>query len=243
MKQAAVNAAFFLTVPGPKMIWQFGELGYDHSIDENGRTGEKPIEWGYLNVPEREGLYDTYSKLMDLRNSYPELFSQNVTFNWRVAVSNWSSGRFLTANAGGKSMVVVGNFTATAGNYAVSFPQTGKWYDYMSGETINIVSLLQSINIPAHEFRLYLNFEPTATGIEHVMPELYNKVSYYDRSTDKLEITGGLSATIEIYTINGVLVQSQHNISSLGLSALPSGYYIARVRLTNGTVETCKVMR
>ena len=28
MKQLGTNAAFFLTVPGPKMIWQFGELGY-----------------------------------------------------------------------------------------------------------------------------------------------------------------------------------------------------------------------
>lgn len=27
MKQLGTNAAFFLTVPGPKMIWQFGELG------------------------------------------------------------------------------------------------------------------------------------------------------------------------------------------------------------------------
>ena len=33
MKQLGTNAAFFLTVPGPKMIWQFGELGYDYSIN------------------------------------------------------------------------------------------------------------------------------------------------------------------------------------------------------------------
>src|SRR5690554_3088586 len=35
MSQLGTNAAFFLTIPGPKMIWQFGELGYDISIDEN----------------------------------------------------------------------------------------------------------------------------------------------------------------------------------------------------------------
>ena len=33
MKRLALNAAFFFTVPGPKMIWQFGELGYDYSIN------------------------------------------------------------------------------------------------------------------------------------------------------------------------------------------------------------------
>ncbi|MEI9909455.1 MAG: hypothetical protein WDO71_07195 [Bacteroidota bacterium] len=33
LKRMELNAAFFLTIPGPKMIWQFGELGYDFSIN------------------------------------------------------------------------------------------------------------------------------------------------------------------------------------------------------------------
>ena len=43
-----MNAAFFLPIPGPKMMWQFGELGYDIDINQNGRTGAKPILWNYL---------------------------------------------------------------------------------------------------------------------------------------------------------------------------------------------------
>jgi 1,4-alpha-glucan branching enzyme len=43
-------AAFFFTVPGPKMMWQFGELGFDYSIDYNGRLGRKPIRWDYLQT-------------------------------------------------------------------------------------------------------------------------------------------------------------------------------------------------
>ena len=50
-----LNAAFLLTIPGPKMIWQFGELGYDYSINtctngtvnNNCRLDEKPIRWDY----------------------------------------------------------------------------------------------------------------------------------------------------------------------------------------------------
>lgn len=34
MNQLAANAAFCFTVPGPKMIWQFGELGYDETLGE-----------------------------------------------------------------------------------------------------------------------------------------------------------------------------------------------------------------
>ena len=35
-------------LPGPKMIWQFSEIGYDISIDYNGRLGRKPIKWNFV---------------------------------------------------------------------------------------------------------------------------------------------------------------------------------------------------
>jgi len=37
LKRMEVCANFFVPIPGPKMIWMFGELGYDYSIDFNGR--------------------------------------------------------------------------------------------------------------------------------------------------------------------------------------------------------------
>ena len=48
LERTGAAAVFLISIPGPKMIWQFGELGYDVSIDENGRTGRKPIKWGLL---------------------------------------------------------------------------------------------------------------------------------------------------------------------------------------------------
>ena len=50
------------------MIWQFGEW-VDYSIEENGRTGKKPIKWEYYDDANRKALYDTYAKLMTLRNA------------------------------------------------------------------------------------------------------------------------------------------------------------------------------
>ena len=66
--------AFFLTLPGPKMIWQFGELGYDYSIDYNGRVGNKPIRWNYFEEEDRKNLYKTIAALLKLRH-------ENYTFN------------------------------------------------------------------------------------------------------------------------------------------------------------------
>ena len=60
MSQAICNAAMFLTVPGPKMIWQFGELGYDIS-GGNGDTDPKEPHWEYYDDPARHSLYTAYS--------------------------------------------------------------------------------------------------------------------------------------------------------------------------------------
>ena len=144
MSQLSVNAAFFFTVPGPKMIWQFEEMGYDISIEENGRTGRKPIKWDYLDVPQRKQLHDTYAKLIALRMDEPEMFSSTATLQWKVTDTDWKNGRFLTlSNANGtKQVVVIGNFTNTAISATTSFPKTGMWYNYMdSSETLEVTSI------------------------------------------------------------------------------------------------------
>ena len=83
MRRAGASAAFFLTVPGPKMIWQFGEIGYDISIEENGRTGEKPVNTPeYMAVPAPKALYDTYSKLLKFRRENPRFFDSDASFSW-----------------------------------------------------------------------------------------------------------------------------------------------------------------
>lgn len=160
MKQLATNAAFFFTVSGPKMVWQFGEMGYDISINENGRTGKKPVKWEYMDINERRVLNNTYAKLIGLRNTHPELFTSSATMDWKVSTSNWTNGRFITLTSGNKGVVVVGNFTEKDATFSTSFPSTGVWYNYMDTQKVlNVNAVVQQISIPAHEFVLYTNFE------------------------------------------------------------------------------------
>lgn len=155
MNQLALNTTFFLTVPGPKMVWQFGEMGYDISIEENGRTGRKPLHWEYLDNADRKGLHDVYAGLMKLRNAHPELFDANATLTWKVETSDWDNGRtLLVKSITGKQLVVVGNFTHTATD--IVFPATpGNWTNYFTGksETVN-----KQVNVPAHGYVVYTNF-------------------------------------------------------------------------------------
>ncbi len=157
MQRAQLNAAFFFTVPGPKMIWQFGEQGYDYSIEENGRTGEKPLRWDYLDVPERKQLYDTYAKLIAFRNAHPQFFTDEADFSWKVTVSNWSSGRFIQSVAGEQAFVVAGNFDTREQLLTVEFPTEGTWYNYfdpVESHTGNSATL----TFAPGEYRLFVNF-------------------------------------------------------------------------------------
>lgn len=161
MNQLKINAAFFLLVPGPKMIWQFGELGYDIGINEGGRTSEKPILWNYYEVNSRKSLYDTYAKLMTLRNENPELFDEDALFSWKVNTSFWDNGRTLKLEKGPKHIVVVGNFSGTDGAKSadmVTFPHTGNWTDYLSDEDFEVTDNTMSINLSAYQVKVYTDF-------------------------------------------------------------------------------------
>lgn len=178
MSQLSANAAFFFTVPGPKMIWQFGEMGYDFSInsDENGvvkgdeyRTAKKPIRWDYKEVAERKQLLDTYTKLIALRNDYPELFRPssipNAPLEWKVTNNDWNSGRFLTLSSpDNKHVVVVGNFTNNSGSFSTTFPTTGQWFNYMnSTESLQVSAPTTTVTVPANNFKIYTSFATTST--------------------------------------------------------------------------------
>jgi len=69
LSRIELAAAFFFSVPGPRMIWQFGEMGYDISIDFNGRVGSKPIRWDYLELHPR--LNPVFSSLIHLKTQEP----------------------------------------------------------------------------------------------------------------------------------------------------------------------------
>lgn len=126
MKQAA---AFLLCAPGPKMIWQFGELGYDVSIDENGRTGEKPLKWDYLKDAKRYSLFAHYAKLIDWKR-------QNAIFrNGTVNHSVHGPLKYYVLKEAGQEVLVIGNFDVVTHNFTVPTDLQKSWHDNFAGAT------------------------------------------------------------------------------------------------------------
>ena len=130
----AVYAFHFLT-PYPKMMWQFGELGYDVSIEENGRTGRKPVRWDYFDDANRRALYDAMSKVISWRTDHEDYYGQD-----NLAVHTWSVG---DAQMGGKILVmdkviVVANFNNTESSTTINNPNPGEWTNLMTGEKVQV---------------------------------------------------------------------------------------------------------
>ena len=144
-------AAFFFTVPGPKMIWQFGEFGYDISIDEGGRVGEKPTKWEYLEDPNRKALHDTYKELIGLREKY-DVFTEG-DFSWEP------SGNLKTIHIQKQdtSITILGNFDVTPAEINPKFQSTGTWYNFFGGGEITVEDENAPLLLQAGEFRIYSN--------------------------------------------------------------------------------------
>jgi glycosidase len=152
LRRQELAALFFFTVPGPKMVWQFGELGYDYSIDYNGRVGEKPIRWDYLNHFQRRYLNRFYSTLINLKTN-EDLFK---TENFTLSVAGAAKRITLTGN--GKAATIIGNFDVQPSTISPAFGHTGYWYDYFSGDSVNVTETNASIALGLGEYHLYTDF-------------------------------------------------------------------------------------
>ena len=137
LDRAGINAAFFLLMPGPKMIWQFGEIGYDYPIEHNGRTGKKPfVTDEYLANQHRKDLYDTYAMILEFRGNNPRFFDMDANFSWAVG-SNNTIERHIYGEVDGKRFALFGNFGAGTQNISVTLPAGGTWYQYDNGAEWN----------------------------------------------------------------------------------------------------------
>jgi 1,4-alpha-glucan branching enzyme len=158
--------AFLLMIPGPKMIWQFGELGYDISIfqcqngtlplpygTDNCKLDPKPILWNYLLEIPRKRLYEVVGSLNRLRAAKPNAFlSAAMTGNLGNDLR-----KTIIINHTDLGLVVIGNFDIVAQDITVSFPSAGTWYNYLAGGTFSATGSAQTINLQPGEYRVYTN--------------------------------------------------------------------------------------
>lgn len=247
-KRAALAAALFMTIPGPKMVWQFEELGYAWSIDFNGRLGEKPVRWDYVDSPARTYLFRVMAKLFYLKKTYP-VFRTTDFSNSLTGETKW-----LKLNLNGEHVLILGNFGVVANTLNVQFQKTGTWYEYFSETSMQVANTTQSLVLAPGEFRLYStqNFAKPdiTTEVEEIIKPSEKFVAWPNPVNDYLKVTSPSPLReIIVYSMVGsklkeVLIPGiESSPAEIYLGDLKRGTYLVQVVGKDGRKETRKIIK
>lgn len=255
LRRQELVSTFFYPIQGPKMLWQFGELGYEVSINFNGRTGAKPIRWNYYEEEPRRRLYDVTRSLINLRMDY-DVFNEGVA----EYPNNSSVRKRIGIDGDDMDVVILGNFAVTPRDMTADFYSTGTWYEYFSGNEVNVDDVEMTFDFQPGEYRLYTSnplSEPfggyidTSTEIESVFNADFAMNVSPNPSVGSATLSYTLTDTndvhIELYDVTGrwLGVPFSGQVSAgeqrFEFTDLDAGQYIVRVRAGNG-VQAVKLI-
>jgi 1,4-alpha-glucan branching enzyme len=165
LQRNAMATAFWAVIPGPKLMWQFGELGYDYSINtcsdgttinNNCRTDAKPIKWNYYQDANRRGLYNVYAALFKLR-SQPAYLSTFTTGTVNYSLANTSLVKWLNVSGDALKIAVIGNFGIIPQTTTVTFPAAGTWYSYLTDSVTTLANATTTVTLQPGEYYVFTN--------------------------------------------------------------------------------------
>lgn len=222
------NAAFFFLIPGAKMVWQFGELGYDVSINQKEvggevneafRTDPKPVLWEYKDDPERFKVYQVYQALISLRNekSLYNLAEHQV----KLSLEAGKRIKYYELNGlDGFKVRVIGNFGLTPEKVsgATSLQNDVEWFDYFDGGSSFMAN--HAILAPG-EFKILVNQEvdfPEAGLVEMETAQVATAPVTFDINTsvtvyfDPSIGNTDLEDAEEVYMVSGLVMDSENGL-------------------------------
>jgi len=241
------------------MFWQFGEVGYDFSINFNDRVGRKPIRWDYYEDPDRLKLYKTYSAMINLRNEQIALINGGQ-FDWETS----GPTRRINISSNGINMTIIGNFAVSARNVDPNFQNTGTWYDFFTGKSFEVSRTNEFIELQPGEFHIFTDVQQTTpeqgivpfditetvTGLDDI--SLNGAISIFPNPSQGLfevRFRQNKATSFEVYDLTGSKIKSidftqgaPDNAYQLNLSDLNKGVYLLRIIQGTDTFTT-KIIR
>ena len=267
LERQKAYGAVFLTVPGPKMIWQFAELGFDKSIYtcENGtvnteddsipgdcKLDKKPSAFGlsYDTNAARKSVYDTWAKILSLRLSN-DVFN---TTTFTVESGNLMPRLFIYNNSTSsalKNVVVLANFTLTSQNIVPDFPYVGDWVNLMDNSSVSVTSTTTPITIEPGGFRIFGN--AAGLGTDEVSGSK-NSVSLkltqnpVTNGNANIRYTNAKNGTIAIYDLAGTLVKTvkaskDNGDDTISINGLKAGIYLIQLKSEKGVAVTKMIVK
>jgi 1,4-alpha-glucan branching enzyme len=261
MRMSAIGATSIL-IPGPKMIWHFGELGMNTSIytcsngtvnnETDPTTGDCKLDikpqpqWvnNWLTDATRSVVYNNWSKFIDFKMNLP-VFNGEYSIspdgnNIRQRVYVYDNSLPSTEL---KNVVILANFSVAAQNITPDFPYTGTWYDLMDNSPLTVTSTTAQINIPSGGFRIYGN-QPAV--LKNDSFNFDSSFIIYPNPVDDTFAVSINTKKIEIYNVTGQLVKTFNNKfsdESLSVSDLQKGVYLVKVYDNNDNQASKKFIK
>ena len=171
-ERSKLAALFLFGIPGPKMMWQFGEWGDGRAkgITAEERMARKPLPDEWRRDPARIRVWNTYAGLLNFRGQNATAFKDGA-YTWKPdgAVRNWKLAH-ASMNA-----YAVGNFGITSSKATLGLA-AGTWYSYFSREKFTLAAPAE-ITLQPGEFHLFVDrpvFAGTAGLTDFSVPKSLN---------------------------------------------------------------------
>jgi glycosidase len=233
----------FLPLRGPKMIWQFGELGYDYSIDYNGRIGNKPIRWDYQNDSRRKRIYEVVSTLAKLKTEDDSLSTDNYSYG-----AGPTAVKTLVINSGTTKASVIANFGVTAATVTIQFPTAGTWYDVFGKDSITLTTNQLQDTLAPGEYKFYINKYVSTnypTAVAETAIDWSGTTVFPNPATAAFSIKTGIEgnrSTISVWNVTGKKIFSETYTKTPSFinfdttqQEMANGLYIITIQTTNGS--------
>ncbi|TDE31229.1 T9SS type A sorting domain-containing protein [Flavobacterium ranwuense] len=260
-RMSAIGAVSLL-VPGPKMIWHFGELGWENSIfacnngtvntSSDATSGDCKLDtkqqpqWvsNWLGDSNRSKIYNDWAKMITMKAVEP-VFSGTATMsNTSSLYPNIKITNSALASSQLKDVLILANFNVTAQNVATGFPYTGEWYNLMDNTTITVTNVNDPITIPAGEYRIYGNKTAALAIVDY---EKTPSALLYPNPASIYFTLNTVTSKVQIFSITGQLVKTFDANQSEGhqfiISELNQGLYIVKAYDENNGVEVLKFIK
>jgi glycosidase len=213
LNRVKMCAAFFFPFSGPKMLWQFQELGYNVPIDFNGRVGNKPLVWGpnSLNLytkADNKKLYDAHAAIIQLINKNRAVFTSG-----KFSKNLTGDIKSYTITHENLDVTVVGNFGLKSNTATIDFKKNGGWYDYFSTKTLDLSTSTTSITLLPGEFHIYTNKKQIAPkdGVVNFNPKFTVSPEEFTENTEititLLSKESSFAATDKVLLVAGAVTE------------------------------------
>lgn len=262
LSRMSALGAVSLLVPGPKMIWQFGELGWERSIfscnngtvnsPSDGTSGDCKLDtkpqpqWAtnWLGDTNRSKIYDDWAKMITMKTMEP-VFSGTVTINNSSSLfPNIKITNSALASTQLKDVLIVANFNVIPQNVPSGFPYTGTWYNLMDNTSINVISTSAAITLQPGEFKIYGNKTASLAIADY---EKSPTIVLYPNPAADYFTLNETTSKVQIFSITGQLVKSFDANKTAGtqfsVSDLNQGLYIVKAFDENNEMKVLKLLK